>query len=82
MILIEKYVPLWEKANLTLEEASMYFGIGQNKIRELTNSDNCPYVIWCGSKRLIKRKLFAEYLAWIIHGVAVKVAESHIVTIF
>lgn len=50
MILIEKYVPLWEKANLTLEEASMYFGIGQNKIRELTNSDNCPYVIWCGSK--------------------------------
>lgn len=41
VILIEKYVPLWEKANLTLEEASMYFGIGQNKIRELTNSDNC-----------------------------------------
>ena len=61
MIVIEKYVPLWEKANLTLEEASMYFGIGQNKLRELT-SDNCPYVIWCGNKRLIKRRLFTEYL--------------------
>lgn len=40
----------------------MYFGIGQNKLRELTDSNNCPYVIWCGNKRLIKRKLFAEYL--------------------
>lgn len=60
--LYKKYVPLWVKANLTLEEASMYFGIGQNKLRELTNSDSCPYVIWCGNKRLIKRKLFTEYL--------------------
>lgn len=59
---IDKYVPLWEKANLTLEEASRYYGIGQNKLRELTGSDNCPYVIWCGNKRLIKRKLFSEYL--------------------
>lgn len=60
--IIEKHIPLWEKANLTLEEASLYFGIGQNKIRELTNADNCPYVIWCGNKRLIKRKKFAEFL--------------------
>lgn len=42
MIVIKKDVPLWEKANLSLEEASAYFGIGQNKLRELTNSDNCP----------------------------------------
>ena len=63
MIVIDKkYIPLWEKANLTLEEASVYFGIGQNKLRELTNSDSCPYVIWCGNKRLIKHKLFLEYL--------------------
>ena len=62
MKIIEKHIPLWEKANLTLEEASLYFGIGQNKIRELTNADNCPYVIWCGNKRLIERKKFAEFL--------------------
>ena len=35
-----KLVPIWEKVNLTLEEAAIYFGIGQNKLRELTNSDN------------------------------------------
>ena len=57
-----KLVPIWEKVNLTLEEAAIYFGIGQNKLRELTNSDNCPYVIWCGNKRLITRRLFTEYL--------------------
>lgn len=56
-------VPIWEKANLTLEEAANYFGIGQQKLRELTNARNCPYVLWCGSKRLIKRKKMEEYLS-------------------
>lgn len=55
-------IPVWEKSNLTLEEASAYFGIGINKLREMTNEKNCPFVIWCGSKRLIKRKLFDLYL--------------------
>lgn len=55
-------VPVWEKANLTLEEAAAYFGIGINKLRELTGDENCKYVLWVGSKRLIKRKRFEEYL--------------------
>lgn len=57
-----KQVPIWEKSNLTLEEAAAYFGIGINKLRELTNDDNCTFVLWCGSKRLIKRKKLDEYL--------------------
>ena len=61
-MIMMKSVPGWEKANLTLEEAAKYFGIGQNKLREMTNGDNCPYVIWVGSKRLIKRRLFEEYI--------------------
>ncbi|WP_341472430.1 excisionase [Clostridium rectalis] len=59
---INKKIPIWEKSNLTLEEASAYFGIGVNKLRDLTNAKDCRYVIWCGNKRLIKRKLFDEYL--------------------
>ena len=55
-------VPVADKALLTLEEAGMYFNIGVNKIRELTSDDHCPYVLWNGSKRLIKRELFKEYL--------------------
>lgn len=59
---MKKEIPIWEKSNLTLEEASAYFGIGINKLRELTNEKNCQFVIWCGSKRLIKRKMLDEYL--------------------
>lgn len=59
---MKKEVPVWEKSNLTLEEAAAYFGIGINKLRLLTDDANCRFVLWCGSKRLIKRKLFDEYL--------------------
>lgn len=56
-------IPLWEKANLTLEEASAYSGVGINKLRELTNEENCSFVLWNGNKRLIKRKKLDEYLS-------------------
>ena len=55
-------VPIWEKANLSREEAAAYFGIGINKLREMTNEDNCPFVLWNGSKRMIKRKAFEKFL--------------------
>lgn len=55
-------VPIWEKANLTFEEAAAYFGIGINKLRDLTSGDTCPFVLWVGSKRLIKRRMFEKYL--------------------
>nr|WP_243254884.1 excisionase [Anaeromassilibacillus sp. D41t1_190614_C2] len=55
-------VPIWEKANLSLEEAAAYYGIGINRIRALTDTDDCPYVLWVGNKRLIKRKAFEKYL--------------------
>ena len=55
-------VPMWEKANLSMEEAAAYFGIGINKLREMTNEDNCPFVLWNGSKRMIKRKAFEKFL--------------------
>lgn len=57
-----KEVPIWEKSNLTLEEAAAYSGIGINKLREITNEERCRFVLWVGSKRLIKRKLLDKYL--------------------
>lgn len=53
-------VPIWEKVNLTIKEAAAYFGIGEKKLLELTNDDNCPYVLYNGNKRLIKRKPFEK----------------------
>lgn len=61
--MMKKEVPIWEKSNLTLEEAAAYFGIGINKLRQLTEDERCPFVLWCGSKRLIKRVKLDEYLA-------------------
>ena len=57
-----KEVPIWEKSNLTLEEAAAYSGIGINKLRDVTNGEYCKLVLWVGSKRLIKRKLLDKYL--------------------
>ena len=49
-----KEIPIWEKSNLSLEEAAAYSGIGINKLREITNEDRCKFVLWVGNKRLIK----------------------------
>ena len=52
-------VPLWERMNLTLEEAAAYTGIGTDKLRELSNRE---FVLWVGTKRLLKRKQLEEFL--------------------
>lgn len=55
-------VPIWEKYCLTLDEAAAYFGIGVNKLREMSDEPNCQFVIYNGSKRLIKRRKLEENL--------------------
>lgn len=57
-----KEVPIWKKSNLTVEEAAAYSGIGMNKLRELTDDSNCQFVLWVGTKRLIKRQKLDEYI--------------------
>lgn len=55
-------IPVWEKSNLTVEEAAAYTGIGVNKLRALSDDENCPFVLWNGNRRLFKRKKLDEYL--------------------
>ena len=57
-----KEIPIWEKSNLSLEEAAAYSGIGINKLREITNEDRCKFVLWVGNKRLIKRRPFDQFI--------------------
>ena len=59
---MSKMITIWEKSNLTLEEAAAYSGIGINKLRELTNDEKCKFVLWVGNKRLIKRRLFDQWI--------------------
>lgn len=58
----EKDIPIWEKSYLTLEQASMYTGIGMTKLRQLSDNESCPFVLWNGSKRLLKRRVLDIYL--------------------
>lgn len=60
--MLRKDVPIWEKSNLTLEEAAAYSGIGINKLRKITNEKNCSFVLFVGNKRLSKRRLLVKYL--------------------
>ena len=55
-------IPFWEKSSLTIDEASVYSGVGRDKLREMTDREDCPFVLWIGSKRLIRRKRFDDYL--------------------
>lgn len=55
-------VPIYEKELLTLEEAAAITGIGTNKLRSMSNSESCEYVIWNGNRRLFKRKKLFAYL--------------------
>jgi len=55
-------IRLSEKLLLTLEEAAQYSGIGIHKLREITNRPECPFVVWNGTRRLIKRKGLEQFI--------------------
>lgn len=56
-------VPIWEKMTLTPEEAAAYSNIGINKIRSMANEPQCPFVVFVGNRKLIKRKEFEKYIS-------------------
>lgn len=58
----EETVPLEMKPLLTLKEASIYTGIGINKLRDMSNERNCNYVLFVGRKRMFKRESLLKFL--------------------
>lgn len=63
--MIETKMPLEYKPLLTIDEASEYTGISKEKLIEITNPRDCPFVLWTGyirHKRYIKRKAFDEFI--------------------
>lgn len=59
----EQIIPLGMKPLLTLKEASIYTGIGINKLRDMSNERNCNYVLFVGRKRMFKRESLLKFLA-------------------
>ena len=58
-----KDVPIWEKYTLTIEEASRYFRIGENKLRRLAEENqNADWLLMNGNRIQIKRKKFEKLI--------------------
>ncbi len=57
-----KDIPIKDKLNLTIEEAATYSNIGINKINEMAKDPKCPFVLYIGRKKLIKRIPFEKYI--------------------
>ena len=58
-----KGIPVWEKYNLTIAEASEYFNIGETKLRRLLSENlGAEYILMNGTKLLIKRTQFEKVI--------------------
>ena len=56
-------MPIWEKYTLTVEEASLYFRVGENKLRKLAEENpNANWLIMNGNRIQIKRKQFEKVI--------------------
>ena len=56
-------VPIHLKVTLTVREAAEYSNIGINKIDSMLRTPNCPFVLFIGKKKLVKRKEFEQYIS-------------------
>ena len=56
-------VPIHLKVTLTIREAAEYSNIGINKIDSLLRTPNCSFVLYVGTKKLVKRKEFEQFIS-------------------
>lgn len=56
-------IPIYRKMALTIREAAAYSNIGINKIDELLKQPGCPFVLYIGTRKLVKRKEFEKFIS-------------------
>ena len=63
MLMREDRIPIWEKYTLSVEEAAVYFRIGEAKLRRLISENaDADYILWNGNRPQIKRRLFGKFI--------------------
>lgn len=55
-------IPIPERLLLTAKEAAAYSNIGVNKIDAMLRMPNCPFALFIGSKKLVKRQEFEDFI--------------------
>ncbi len=56
-------VPIHLNVTLTIREAAEYSNIGINKTDSMLRAPNCPFVLYVGTKKLVKRKEFEQFIS-------------------
>ena len=55
-------MPFWQKYTLSIEEAAVYFRIGEGKLRRMVNENpTADYLLWNGNRVQIKRTKFEAF---------------------
>ncbi|MBO5486783.1 MAG: excisionase family DNA-binding protein [Eubacterium sp.] len=58
-----KEISIWQQYTLSIEEAAVYFRIGEKKLRQLVSeNENASFVLMNGNRVQIKRQLFEQYI--------------------
>ena len=55
-------VPISQKLALSIKEAAEYSNIGINKLSDMLRDPCCPFVLYVGTKKLVKREAFETYI--------------------
>ncbi len=55
-------LPITEKFILTIKEASQYSNIGINRLSRMLDDPYCPFALFNGNRKLVKRIEFEKYL--------------------
>ena len=56
-------IPFWQRYTMSVEEASQYFRIGENKLRRIISENkDADFLLWNGNRPQIKRILFEKYI--------------------
>lgn len=55
-------VLIHQKMALTIREAAEYSNIGINKIDTMLKQPGCPFVLYIGKRKLVKRREFENYI--------------------
>ncbi len=60
--MIEPKIAVKDKVTLTIREAAEFSNIGINKLESLLRQPNCQFVLYVGTKKLVKRKAFEDFI--------------------
>lgn len=56
-------MPFWEKYTLTVNEACIYFHIGEKKMKEILDDNyDADFILKSGKRTMIKRRRFEQFI--------------------